>query len=133
MITVIEHWEPIVCIGGPAHGKSYPGHDRPKLQVGYSDTLWEALSKNQFPTSAPHICSLAYERFLVEVKLPGLRLNGYVWKWEKLNDEDCVKAALGLVLASAILTDADGVKPDDNHRQDRRLTHEVGDALRLPG
>ena len=102
--SVIDNYEPIVCVGGPAHGKSYPGYDRPKLQVGYSNTLWEALNKDQALTSAPHICSLMYERFLVEVVLPGLRLNGYVWKWDKLNDEDCVKAAMGLILASAILT-----------------------------
>lgn len=129
MRPVIEHWELIVCIGGPAHGKSYTGYDYPEIKVPYFPTEWTDLLKH-FNDSSPteaRIFSMTYERFLVEVKRPGLRLNGYVWKWDKLNDEDCVKAALGLVLASAILS------TENVDRQDRRLTHEVGDALRLPG
>lgn len=113
MTIPINSHEEIVCIGGPSHGKSYSGHGNPNIKVPYFPSEWEDLTSHYKDSSIKEtrIFTLNYERFLVEVKLPGLRLEGWVWKWNKLDDEDCVKAAMGLILASTILVSSKELVP----------------------
>ena len=104
MREVVDRYEPIICVGGPGHGKSFTGYRHPELKLPYTPPIpWQKIWRDGH-VGAQDYFALTYERFLVEVTLPGLRLNGYVWKWDQLNDEDCVKSAMGLVLASTILT-----------------------------
>jgi len=104
MTAPINAYDEIVCVGGPSHGKSYSGYHNPTINVEYFPSEWEDIaSRYDNSLIKTRVYSLTYERFLVEVKLPGLRLEGWVWKWDKLNDVDCVKAAMGLILSSTIL------------------------------
>ena len=107
---VIDGYEPIVCVGGPGHGRSYPGHNYPKIELPYLPLMpWNKIWAYA-RVDAQDYFAMTYELQQIRVELSGLRLDGWCWRWDQLNEDECIKAALGLVLASAILHDSEGAQ-----------------------